>query len=59
MTDKQPVIDNDEYIETVKSMLFGEQAFKRFNAKERDALNYCLNKLEQAKLQKEGDEECI
>lgn len=47
MTDKQPVIDNDEYIETVKSMLFGEQAFKRFNAKERDTLNYCLNKLEQ------------
>lgn len=36
----------DEYLEILKSMMFGEQAFERFTPQERDTLNYCLTKVE-------------
>lgn len=37
----------EEYLEILKSMMFGEQALERFTSQERDTLNYCLTNLEQ------------
>ena len=36
------------HIETLKKLLFGRSAFIRFSSKEREAINFAINKLEQA-----------
>ena len=35
-------MSREEIVETLKTMVFGPQAFKRFNAKERESLDYAI-----------------
>lgn len=39
-------MNKEEIVDTLKSMVFGAQAFKRFNAKEREALDLAISQLE-------------
>ena len=40
-------MSNDEIIEALKAMVFGKQAFERFDAKERETLNRAWNIIDQ------------
>ena len=40
-------MSNEEIVETLKSMVFGKQAFERFNAKERNTLDKAWNMIDQ------------
>ena len=40
-------MSNEEIVETLKSMVFGKQAFEKFGAKERHALNKAWNIIDQ------------
>ena len=42
------------YIETLRKMLFGRQAFYRLSGKEREAINFAINQLEQKMKEQEG-----
>ena len=39
-------MSKEEIVDTLKTMVFGVQAFERFNAKEREALDYAISSLE-------------
>lgn len=52
-------LSREEVVETLKTMVFGLQAFERFNAKEREALDYAISSLktdEAYQLMYEGEE---
>lgn len=38
-------MSREEVVETLKTMVFGAQAFKRFNSKERESLDYAISSL--------------
>lgn len=40
-------MSNDEIVENLKTMVFGVQAYKRFNAKERETLDKAWNLIDQ------------
>ena len=42
-------MSNDEIVENLKTMVFGKQAFERFNAKERETLDRAWNIIDQYK----------
>ena len=42
-------MSNDEIVENLKTMVFGKQAFERFDAKERETLDKAWNIIEQYK----------
>jgi len=42
-----PQMNRNELIENLKTMVFGEQAFERFNAKERETLDVAIKTLEE------------
>ena len=40
-------MSNDEIVENLKTIVFGKQAFERFNAKERETLDRAWNLIDQ------------
>lgn len=48
-------MSNEEIVETLKAMVFGEQAFERFNAKERETLDKAWNIIDQYEARLKAD----
>ena len=48
-------MSNDEIVENLKTMVFGVQAFERFNAKERETLDKAWNIIDQYETRLKAD----
>lgn len=52
-------MSNEEIVEALKTMLFGAQAFERFNVKERETLDKAWNIIDQYETRLKADLEAI
>lgn len=52
-------MSNDEIVENLKTMVFGAQAFERFNAKERETLDKAWNIIDQYEQRLKADLKAI